>query len=568
MLFLRKGRVHVMELNSRLASILSELLSEGELSSAQICSNLQISKRAFYYDYEKVKDWLETYKLGTIELKNGICSLKTDQQQAIQSIVDAGATGYYLNNRERLVMELFYIAIHRQRGAVEGLCDLLQVSQNTILSDIKKSRAMLHEVGLGLEYSAQTGYLFIGDEFQIRNFLLERLKEIKTIRARKYLEEMLSEQTGRYLEPGKNYVSIMQECEQIYEAVIGTALLEQQLWQQAIIILLAYLRNKVGAEFLTTSAEMADLRTLKEFAGVETMFQRIREYLGMDMPESEFYFVEIYFLGMRNFNFIENKTIHLNVEKIAEKFLCCLEKDYQIQFKDRQTFKVRLIEHLTPMYYRVKYGVQEKYPLMESYCHKYKKEYEMARNCLEQAEPKLSAQTIDDEIAYLSMYIGGELFVDKKRQRSNQDGKILVVCSEGVATSILVRNHLLELLGNAFSIDFSAVKSLDTLDFEEYIMVVSTVRHEKLPPDTLYVSSMLQKADNERIAAKLNEVIFQLKTASFGEIMELLKKYFSGDARLLELNYDLIRLFCQKKQAEEYRIEQEGFEDGREWIDV
>ena len=66
-----------MELNSRLASILSTLLSEGEMSSAQICSRLQISKRAFYYDYERLKDWLETYKLGTLVLNNGICSLKS-----------------------------------------------------------------------------------------------------------------------------------------------------------------------------------------------------------------------------------------------------------------------------------------------------------------------------------------------------------------------------------------------------------------------------------------------------------------------------------------------------------
>lgn len=557
-----------MELNSRLASILSELLSEGEQSSAQICSNLQISKRAFYYDYEKVKDWLETYKLGTIELKNGICSLKTNKSQEIQDIIDAGTTGFYLNNRERLVMELFYIAVHKQRGAVESLCTLLQVSQNTILADIKKNRMMLHEVGLGLEYSAQTGYLFIGDEFQIRNFLLERLKEIKTIRARKYLEEMLSEQMGSYLKPGENYVSIMQECEQIYEAVIGTTLLEQQLWQQAIVIILAYLRNQVGAGFLTTNTEMADLRTLKEYVGVETMFQRIREYLAMEMPEPEFYFVEIYFLGMRNFNFIENKTTHLNVEKIAEKFIGCLENAYQINLKDWQTFKSRLIEHLTPMYYRVKYGVQEKYPLMESYCRKYKKEFDMARNCLEQAEPKLSSKTSDDEIAYLSMYIGGELFVDKKRQKSSEGGKILVVCSEGVATSILVQNHLLELLGNTFSIDFSAVKSLDTLDFDQYIMVVSTVRHEKLPQDTLYVSSMLKKADNERIAAKLNEVIAPLKTVSFGEIMELLQRYFAGDGRLLEVNYDLIRLFCQNKQAGDSETEQSIFESEREWINV
>lgn len=250
--------MHLMELNSRLASILSELLSERELSSAQICSDLQISKRAFYYDYEKVKDWLETYKLGTIELENGMVVLKTDRPQAIQDMVDAGATGYYLNHRERLVMELFYIAVHRQRGAVESLCGLLEVSQNTVLADIKKIRAMLHEAGLGLEYSAQTGYLFTGEEFQIRSFLLGKLEEMKTIRARRYLEEMLSEQIGQDLKLGRNYVGILQECEQIYEAVVGTALLEQQLWQQAVIMALAYLRNRVGAEFLTPPEEMRD----------------------------------------------------------------------------------------------------------------------------------------------------------------------------------------------------------------------------------------------------------------------------------------------------------------------
>lgn len=472
-----------------------------------------------------------------------------------------------MNSRERLVIELFYIAVHEKRGVVEDLCRLLKVSQNTVLSDIKKNRKQLHEAGLGLEYSAQTGYLFVGEEFQIRSFLLQRLEEIKTIGARKYLEELLSRGMGRYLKDGPNYVGIMQECEQIYEAVAGTTLLEQQLWQQAVIIILAYLRNKVGAGFAASAAEMADLQTLKEYEGVKTMFGKMQEYLDMDMPEEEFYFVEIYFLGMRNFNFLQSKTTHIKIEKIAEKFMHCLEKLYKVDFRDRQTFKNRLIEHLTPMYYRVRYGVQEKYPLMESYCHKYKKEYDMARTCLDMADPKLSEKTIDDEIAYLSMYIGGELFVDQNRRKQGGERKILVVCSEGVATSILVRNHLLELLGDTFAIDFSAVKSLDTLDFDSYIMVVSTIHHEKLPFDTLYVSSMLKKTDKEKIAAKLNEVMYSLKTVCFGEIIELLKKDFAGDVRLLDLNYNLIRLFCQKN-PEERGIGQRVFESEREWMDV
>ncbi len=557
-----------MELNSRLASILSVLLSEGEVSSGQICSRLQISKRAFYYDCERLKDWLESYRLGTLELKNGACSLKTSKKRALQNLISAESTGYYLNSRERLVIELFYIAVYRKRGVVEDLCGLLKVSQNTILSDIKKNRTLLHEAGLGLEYSAQTGYLFVGEEFQIRSFLLQRLEEINTIGARKYLEEMLSKQMGSYLKKEADYVAIMQECEQIYEAVVGTTLLEQQLWQQAVIIILAYLRNKVGAGFVTDSSEMADLQTLKEYEGVKTMFARIREYLGMDMPEQEFYFVEIYFLGMRNFNFLESKTAHREVERIADKFMHCLKQMYQVDFRDYDTFRNRLIEHLTPMYYRVKYGVQEKYPLMDSYCRKYKKEYEMARNCLDMADPKLSENTIDDEIAYLSMYIGGELFVDQNRPKQGEERKILVVCSEGVATSILVRNHLLELLGDAFAIDFCSVKSLDTQDFDHYIMVVSTVRHEKLPFGTLYVSTMLKKTDKEKIALKLNEVVYSMQTACFGEVIELVRKNFSGDGRLLELNYDLLRLFCRKRSAEAQKKGQRVFESEREWLDV
>ena len=50
--------------------------------------------------------------------------------------------------------------------------------------------------------------------------------------------------------------------------------------------------------------------------------------------------------------------------------------------------------------------------------------------------------------------------------------------------------------------------------------------------------------------------------------MELLKKDFAGDMRLLDLNYDLIRLFCQKNPEEERGIEQRVFESERVWVDV
>jgi mannitol operon transcriptional antiterminator len=538
-----------MELNGRMACILLELLETGGcLPISQICSSLQISRRTFYYDFDKLRSWLKLHRYGRIQLSNSVCCLEAEDPEALKATIEAGVTAYYITCRERLVLELFYIVLYGGRpGVLEALRAMFDVSQNTVLADIKKVRSYLGESGISLKYVGQKGYLFTGDEFQLRRCLLQKAEELKSGRVRKYLGAMVSQRLNEVLGRKADYMGVLRESVLIYEEVVGTTLLDYQLNQQVLMIALAYLRSTDGFPFLVSDAEREDLEQLQEFSGVQRMLQRMREYTGLAMPDTEFYFIEILFLGMRNFDFNGESTAHKNITELTERFLCYLESTYSLHFPNREKLLNRLVLHNTPMYYRIKYGVQEANPLLDSYRIKYGREFDMASAALKLTAPELAELISDDEIAYLAMYIGGELYGWQKVKRLHQGERILVVCGSGVATSILVGNQLDELLNGAYEIDFHAVKALDYQNLGDYFMVISTVRYPRLPDGTIYVSPILTVKDRTEIIARLNQQKFSAWDITLGEIMDIIGHFVPSDAKLLPMNYELEKYFSRKK---------------------
>ena len=110
---------------------------------------------------------------------------------------------------------------------------------------------------------------------------------------------------------------------------------------------------------------------------------------------------------------------------------------------------MKVCSHIEPLYTDT-FGSQLENPIAEAVKNAYMDAFELARQAFEKASPDLAKSITDDEIVYLAVYIAGEIKEENRHASEKSDQKILIVCGEGVATAILVKNQMIDLLGDYY----------------------------------------------------------------------------------------------------------------------
>ncbi len=159
-----------MELNSRCVKILRETSKEKDgLSAAALINELGITRRILYYDLNKINDWLKASKLGKVEVSGGRLSLQTDYLRKIDGVLGS-FSAYVFSVEERRAIEILTIALSAAPVTSGHLQSLLDVSQNTILNDVKEWKAMLDPL-LGITTGGKRGYSLSGEEAAARRLI-------------------------------------------------------------------------------------------------------------------------------------------------------------------------------------------------------------------------------------------------------------------------------------------------------------------------------------------------------------------------------------------------------------
>ena len=82
-----------------------------------------------------------------------------------------------LRKKEKIWL-ILYLLIQEKRILLEDLINLLQVSRNTVLADLKKLKVELNKYNLSLHFGRKEGYQIVGNEQSKRNLLILSLSQI------------------------------------------------------------------------------------------------------------------------------------------------------------------------------------------------------------------------------------------------------------------------------------------------------------------------------------------------------------------------------------------------------
>lgn len=487
---------NMLELNSRMAYILNATVKEkGRVPISSILDDLKISKRTFYFELKKTNDWLKLNELGSIQISGQQLIVEPKNSGKLRSRLGE-MKGYLFSVEERRKMEIFFIALSYHAVTIDKMQSFFDVSKNTILNDIGDLKKTLLRYDIKICSSAKKGYHFVGEEFSIRRVISKEILTMTNRVPQETLQELLQDSMDSITHSNVDYRLLIRGIIHDYENLLQTQLVQSDIQNVITMIVVAYIRSSRKFELNMDIQEKQAIAETREYQTVQLLVRKLHEE-HLTLSVNETFYITILFLGIKNFDFqtrvSEKNFIMQTTESIIENFM----QITGLTFQNKDVLYSRLYLHIKPMYYRLKYGIHISNPILEKIRTMYPDILEYTREAVQKTGGEIASLITEDEIAYLCIYMAS--FLKEYHGEKFDKKKILIVCGAGVSTSVLIREQLLDFLGDLFSYQLSPAGELKEDELADYLLVISTVMLDLEAKNIIYTGPILDEKTKMQI---------------------------------------------------------------------
>jgi len=506
-----------MMIEKRPALLLNHFLKVKHTTMNQMMVATQLTKRQISYDLEKVNQWLKEKELPPIQYK-GIHTIEVpelvleyfrNQQSNLKE------RDFILTEEERLSVIYLYLFIRTEPISSIHLIQLLQVSKNTVISDVKRANEINCPFLVEICYTRQKGYHLKGTEFDKRVLVMHCLSKLIHV---PYFERLIN-----HLLPEKN-------GHILYERLQGTLnqmekhnnlhFVEERLHQFAYFLIFYYYR----LQELKFAKFHLDEMTLLKKDPMWSVASQLSKQFPFDDEESELCYITIQLLGLS----LGRSSTHGNGQdllfKLCEQLVFDFESKACIIFEKKDDVVQTLYQHLRPAYFRMKYRIPIDNPLLSQIKSEHKELYTIVKEMLHPIGLLLGITIPEEEIGFITIHFGALL--EKPKLALPKKKKAIVVCPSGISSSLMVK-HQLESLFSEISVE----KTLSLQEFKEnrcdrYDLVFSTVKLDtKLP--CFYVKPIMTPIEKNNLVTEVYQYLFgiQYHDISLKELIQTISKF-------------------------------------------
>lgn len=545
-----------MELNSRCSHLLYELSnSKDTLSIAGLATSRNISERAIQYDFSKINDWLNEYNLGNIQIKskNVLLTTQSSQRSRIKKLLQEQREIIYTIEQRRAI-ELLQIAIAPISITPEKLQQSLDVSKNTILGDIREIKKTITAYGLCLSNASKRGYVLSGNETALRRLLSREICLLGATcpHSADLLKEMFNTSLALLCHQEKHdYFALVKQGVAHYEDEANTCLACENANYEILMTLLSAIRNMQGFICDVTPEEKKTLEQTTQFKALSLITKSLCE-AGVRFDVEENYYLAILYLSVKNYDFHSPACPIDFLQDFTIRLINNFERAACIVFPQKDQLVNRLYLHIQPMYYRLKYGIHPANTFAQEVQSMYAWIYRYTQKALAETEGEIQQLISGEELAYLCIYMGSQLEFWEKYP-SAEKRKILIVCGAGVATSVLIREQITALFGDAFHYILVPAARLQYENMNHYFLAISTIPPKNSSESsTVYTGPLLNETSKASIIDKVMQLDdFSAIIAEVENIIRLFKRHSSIEqtaAIRRELFCNLIKRNCANSQ--------------------
>ncbi|QQL46737.1 BglG family transcription antiterminator [Streptococcus mutans] len=466
---------------------------------------LNQSRRKVYYHLDKINEALPPEIPKIISYPRIGILLSSQQKAACRTLLaDLDDYSYVMSIQERMLLSITYIAIAKDRVTIEKLMQINAVSRNTILNDLNELRQRLsfEPYSIKLQATKSKGYYLDCHPLSKIQYLNKLLHTIYTDSNPNFIA-MMRDKLRDFADLSSYFSddisSFIRGELQVSQALLGKKINSQDIRFMVATLpyqLLSYqnlgLSEREQRDLLS---EFSPIKERKEYEIARHLNENLKREFHIELDEIETSLIAVLLLSYR-----KDRDMHLeshdydDMRRVLSYFIDAFELDYHVCFKHKQLLLNQLLTHCKALLFRKAYGIVSNNPLTDQIKDKYADLFAMTKVCLSILENAWSIKMNDDDIAYITIHIGGELV--HSEMKPTPPAVLTLVCDEGIGVQKLFMQQCKQYLPHSkieavlTSEQFYSVADIMAVD-----LVISTNDSLDTQLPTLFVHSILRDDD-------------------------------------------------------------------------
>ena len=466
---------------------------------------LNQSRRKVYYHLDKINEALPSEIPKIISYPRIGILLSSQQKAACRTLLaDLDDYSYVMSIQERMLLSITYIAIAKDRVTIEKLMQISAVSRNTILNDLNELRQRLsfEPYSIKLQATKSKGYYLDCHPLSKIQYLNKLLHTIYTDSNPNFIA-MMRDKLRDFADLSSYFSddisSFIRGELQVSQALLGKKINSQDIRFMVATLpyqLLSYqnlgLSEREQRDLLS---EFSPIKERKEYEIARHLNENLKREFHLELDEIETSLIAVLLLSYR-----KDRDMHLeshdydDMRRVLSYFIDAFELDYHVCFKHKQLLLNQLLTHCKALLFRKAYGIVSNNPLTDQIKDKYADLFAMTKVCLSILENAWSIKMNDDDIAYITIHIGGELV--HSETKPTPPAVLTLVCDEGIGVQKLFMQQCKQYLPHSkieavlTSEQFYSIADIMAVD-----LVISTNDSLNTQLPTLFVHSILRDDD-------------------------------------------------------------------------
>ncbi|MFM1669932.1 transcription antiterminator [Streptococcus mutans] len=466
---------------------------------------LNQSRRKVYYHLDKINEALPSEIPKIISYPRIGILLSSQQKAACRTLLaDLDDYSYVMSIQERMLLSITYIAIAKDRVTIEKLMQINAVSRNTILNDLNELRQRLsfEPYSIKLQATKSKGYYLDCHPLSKIQYLNKLLHTIYTDSNPNFIA-MMRDKLRDFADLSSYFSddisSFIRGELQVSQALLGKKINSQDIRFMVATLpyqLLSYqnlgLSEREQRDLLS---EFSPIKERKEYEIARHLNENLKREFHLELDEIETSLIAVLLLSYR-----KDRDMHLeshdydDMRCVLSYFIDAFELDYHVCFKHKQLLLNQLLTHCKALLFRKAYGIVSNNPLTDQIKDKYADLFAMTKVCLSILENAWSIKMNDDDIAYITIHIGGELV--HSETKPTPPAVLTLVCDEGIGVQKLFMQQCKQYLPHSkieavlTSEQFYSIADIMAVD-----LVISTNDSLDTQLPTLFVHSILRDDD-------------------------------------------------------------------------
>ncbi|MDC0703587.1 MULTISPECIES: BglG family transcription antiterminator [Priestia] len=509
-----------MHLDERSNLILKRVVSNPGISNAELERKYHLSRRQISYSFTKINDWLNSNNYPKIQRTNGgKFIIDPLLMELFAEKVEHSAGSYIPSEKERAQLVLLMLLGSEEELSLLHFSSSLSVSKNTVLRDMKYTQKIVNGYHLEIIYSRMHGYDIVGSEWNKRKLLIEVLRTVYDMyQGETYIQA--------YTGISREEIQRLKEQMEKVEKRLALQFIDQKikLLPYTIAILLKRIKkgNLIKDSYHIDYEELSDT---KEFEAAEILIED-----AACIPKEERLFITLQLLtsNVLSSQFLrEEETLEL--KSSLKNSLALFEKKACITFKEKEKLLQKLVLHMKPAYYRIKYQLTTNYSIIEKVSEEFEAIHYIVKDSLKPFETYIGCSIPESEVMFITVFIGGHLINSGETIQLKK--RAVVVCPNGVSISHLMEHTLRDLFP-----EFYFYEALSIREFEqskaEFDMVFSpvTVQTSK---HLFIVEQFISDFQKLQLRQRVIQTIFGLNTSvvNIEQLISVIEKYAKVDQK-------------------------------------